>query len=1429
MFALAGSVLAMTNTFYGDVNVDEDISAQGDIFFRGNTNESFRFTVDGDTNMTTIEKYVDTLWQPASLLTGPNSLWVGRNVGVAGMGHHLATESVDGHLHFHAHEEFNIATGLSSGDTQVVYAYGAAIRLIAQPDASGIFTGSELNWFTPAVSHILLSNLYYNTSSAATDNVRIRFYEGEDDTGYLLFDQTYPVSFFPADSEIELSLDGMLEFYAGFNYSAKITSEGNFSLRSNAAKTEPWYAVDASYVREDNLLQTMGWMNGTNFTDGQLLIDNRQIYVSNAAGVQIGTWEGNSDNWDLISERYVSNYATGWLEGGDITINGGNNSLIKVAAGSVLITNYTDQMNPIITKISWENQTALDPGLVGRSTWVGIKDDGFGNAEFVYNVSFDSVDRRSTAILGRIWDNAGTGPQITSVGDYERPAWGLQTAFQDFVIEYGSWNIYGNVYSANGSNLYLDKSAGSSFRYHAEDIPGLENVHADAAQTPRTPYAYHLQGLDVVTSEVDIDPNYYDLSGVKTVMPNNKWQIQEIWYFPVSGTCHVLYGQDYYNSKGDAISALSTEIKVRNAEILDGAIKRAYLIVQQGATELNDLDTAELREKNGMTGGGSPYWQRDDGVLSPSESGDNLRLDTGGQIIITDMTEGSIPFFGATNILSQDNSNLFWKDSNNRLGIGTNDPARTLHIQDDNGVIRIDRDANSPAFILARFPNNNYTTPWKSFIFGVAATGSDNGTFHITDIHTNVAGGGDRRLTIENDGTVDVPGNFVADKIYLQDSGSDYMDWQSGDGVFRFSGGLDVGGTLFANDISGYDWTGATIDATDYILTPIIRNTDGDILTVEDNLDVKGLISTDFNNGGGLKVNRGTVNVIEAFMDSTYTDLRYSGSKDYNRIGTWMNKSFQIVTDSTPRITIDGLTGNVGIGTTDPEYILSLLSTAPIIKFENSRTIMGQGYNVGGLIFKAGEDEVLSVAEIRVIANEAWTNTSSPTRMEFFTTAVGAIGNTVKMIILPNGDTGIGVGFDVIEQILHVGGSIKTNEAIFFNDGSTQTSAQDGFLGHISTAVFKNNFSTAGQDTSPRDMQFKPDGTKVYISGVQGDGIVWEYDLSYPWNISSMTYNSNYFSVETWENNPMGLFIRNDGKKMYICGSGGDEVNEFNLGTAWDITSANWVSLFDVSDNETQPAGVEFRPDGKKMYIIGTSSDAVNEYDLTISWDVTTAVWNQAFGIDIDAPTGFRFKQDGTRMYVMDGSVEDDIHEYILSTPWDISTAILQELFDVSSQNGVPQDIAFSPDMTKAYMLGSTSPASVFEYDLGISAEGKIIGDGSELTGLPLYFTCGENGNLDPGAEWSCGGNGEVNQYVYLWDNVTATGMALDCNTGAGTAILRLETLAGGDTGCNMTSTGENAVGTYNCDIDSGNWFRPYTVSNGGHASCVVTMRFITR
>jgi hypothetical protein len=48
---------------------------------------------------------------------------------------------------------------------------------------------------------------------------------------------------------------------------------------------------------------------------------------------------------------------------------------------------------------------------------------------------------------------------------------------------------------------------------------------------------------------------------------------------------------------------------------------------------------------------------------------------------ITSGTQGSVLFIGASGVLAQDNSNLFWDDTNNRLGLGTSSPAYPLDLR----------------------------------------------------------------------------------------------------------------------------------------------------------------------------------------------------------------------------------------------------------------------------------------------------------------------------------------------------------------------------------------------------------------------------------------------------------------------------------------------------------------------------------------------------------------------------------------------------------------------------------------------------------------------------------------------------------------------------------------------------------------------------
>ena len=67
--------------------------------------------------------------------------------------------------------------------------------------------------------------------------------------------------------------------------------------------------------------------------------------------------------------------------------------------------------------------------------------------------------------------------------------------------------------------------------------------------------------------------------------------------------------------------------------------------------------------------------------------------------ITTALTTGSVPFIGASGALTQDNANLFFDDTNNRLGINTNAPTTALDVFGSGIIGRINGTSTNNAFL----------------------------------------------------------------------------------------------------------------------------------------------------------------------------------------------------------------------------------------------------------------------------------------------------------------------------------------------------------------------------------------------------------------------------------------------------------------------------------------------------------------------------------------------------------------------------------------------------------------------------------------------------------------------------------------------------------------------------------------------------------
>jgi hypothetical protein len=240
------------------------------------------------------------------------------------------------------------------------------------------------------------------------------------------------------------------------------------------------------------------------------------------------------------------------------------------------------------------------------------------------------------------------------------------------------------------------------------------------------------------------------------------------------------------------------------------------------------------------------------------------------------------------------------------------------------------------------------------------------------------------------------------------------------------------------------------------------------------------------------------------------------------------------------------------------------------------------------------------------------------------------------------------------------------------------------------------SFSVGGQELAVRGIFFKPDGTKMYVIGETGDDVN-EYDLSTAWLVSTASFLQN-FSISAQETSPTSIFFKPDGTKMYVLGRSGDDVNEYDLSTAWDVSTSVYLQNFSVVAQDNAPWGIFFKPDGTKMYVLGQQGDDVNEYDLSSAWNVSTASFVQNFSVATQeaTPTEINFNPDGTKMFIV-GTASDSVREYDLSAAWDISTAVYNSVsFSVAAQETNPYTFRFKSDGSKLYVLGSGT--TVYQY-----------------------------------------------------------------------------------------------------------------------------------
>jgi len=251
---------------------------------------------------------------------------------------------------------------------------------------------------------------------------------------------------------------------------------------------------------------------------------------------------------------------------------------------------------------------------------------------------------------------------------------------------------------------------------------------------------------------------------------------------------------------------------------------------------------------------------------------------------------------------------------------------------------------------------------------------------------------------------------------------------------------------------------------------------------------------------------------------------------------------------------------------------------------------------------------------------------------------------------------------------------------------------------NITTASYDSKFKTVNtQDTEPRDFWIKPDGTKIYILGGTNHAI-YQYTLTTPWDISTYTYDSKSKVSET---NLRFIYLTPDGTKLWVGCDNNKGIYQHILSTPWDISTAGVSSnAITFGTKLNAPNSLMVSSDGKSIYPNGLVNKKMFEWNLSTAYDLSTGTFVNEYAMAEDStPTGTAI---GTNNVIYQlGDTTDTAYQYILpSRERTITDDIIWNVQACDSDG----DCGFAPANyslfldTTAPTISITSPNETFDY-----------------------------------------------------------------------------------------------------------------------------------
>ena len=272
----------------------------------------------------------------------------------------------------------------------------------------------------------------------------------------------------------------------------------------------------------------------------------------------------------------------------------------------------------------------------------------------------------------------------------------------------------------------------------------------------------------------------------------------------------------------------------------------------------------------------------------------------------------------------------------------------------------------------------------------------------------------------------------------------------------------------------------------------------------------------------------------------------------------------------------------------------------------------------------------------------------------------------------------------------------------YLQSAGTETAGTVGYS--LSGASYSNNsLDVSAQTLQPQSLVMSSDGTRVILlDATNAAPRLLQYNLSTAYDITTATVQASSFSLSSQTLYPYTISVAGSGTKVYVMGES-NTAYQYNLSTAWDVSTASYSgNSFSTLSQDDSSVGIYVKNDGTKLYIRGTTTDYMYQYTMSTFYDISTASYDNKYLYTSTTSAGvqgfgFTFKDDGTSLFTVDYST-DNVNEFYLTTAWDISTGTYTGVsFRVNAQETSPIDLTFSDSGSKMYVIGTTND-TIFQY-----------------------------------------------------------------------------------------------------------------------------------